>query len=120
MYMANEEILDLDKLIPETKKIRISGKVVDLYPGKLKTLIKLQKAFLAFQNGNADTQAGLLDDVMECLAILVPAIKDEDLDISMAQLPVLIEVAYRASMPTEAKVPTTVQKKTPEEASPEQ
>lgn len=119
--MANDEILDLDKLIPEAKKIKISGKVVDLYPGKLKTLIKLQKAFLAFQNGSSEEQGKLLDDVMECLSVLVPAIKTDDLDISMTQLPVLIEVAYRASMPADAKVPATptTQKKT-EELSPEQ
>lgn len=113
--MAQDEILDLDKLIPEPKKIKLNGKIIDLHPGKLKTLIKLQRSFLAFQNSNGENQEQLLDEVINTLAVLIPAIKDEDMDISLTQLPVLIEVAYKASMPeTKATTPITAQKKTTE------
>lgn len=106
------EIQDLDALLPDVKKIKISGKILNLYPGKLKSLIRIQKAFLAFQDAK-QTDMKLFDDVINALAEIIPDLKRDDVDISMEQIPVLVSIAYTTSIPKDAVTKDmTPQKKT--------
>lgn len=89
------EVVDLDKLVPEPKKIKLNGRIIDLYPGKLKTIIKLQRAFTALQKGDIQ----MMDKVIDALAELIPAIKDDDMDISLPTLGALVQLAYESSLP---------------------
>jgi len=94
------EVIDLDKLLPEPKEIKISGKVLKLYPGKIKTLISIQKAFSSFQEAKSQNdQADLLDSVINALAKIIPEIKNDDVDISIEQLPKIIDLAFQSSVP---------------------
>lgn len=93
------EIIDLDKLLPEPKKIKISGKVLMLYPGKIKTLIKIQKAFAGFKEASTEEQSGLLESVVDTLVKIIPDIKNDDVDIGIEQLPEIINIAYQSSIP---------------------
>lgn len=110
------EIVDLDKLVPEPKKIKLNGRVIDLFPGKLKTIIKLQRAFTGLQKGEQDK----LDEVINVLSEIIPAIKDDDMDIPLPTLKVLVQLAYESALPedtkktTEAEMTPTTQKKTQE------
>ena len=95
-----EEIMDLDALLPKPIKVKISGKVVDLYPGKLKILVKIQEMGKNLASGGAEQ----LHEILELLSQIIPAIKeDEDLDISPLQIQKIIEVAYNAQVPTDSK-----------------
>ena len=91
------EIVDLDKLVPEPKKVKLSGKILDVYPGKIKALIRIQKAFASFKDAGEDEKLDLMDRVVTALAEIIPGIKEEDVDISMEQLPVLVNLAYQTS-----------------------
>lgn len=92
-------VIDLDKLLPEPKKVIISGKELEVYPGKIKALIRIQKAFASFKNAGEDDKLDLMNSVVEGLAQIMPGIRDEDVDISMEQLPVLVNLAYETSVP---------------------
>lgn len=95
----NDNVFDLDKLVPEPKKIKLSGKILDLYPGKLKTIVKLQRAFASMRDGNGDPE-----EVINILSTLIPQIKDDDVDINVStQLPVLVKLAYEVSLPNDAQ-----------------
>lgn len=118
----SDEVIDLDSLAPEPKKIKLSGKVIDLYPGKLKTIMKLQKAFGEMSKGE-----GSMEEVIEILSVLVPRIKDDDIDISMPVLTKLVALSFEVSMPknigeaSKANMTPTTEKKmeiTSDEPSP--
>lgn len=95
-----EEIMDLDALLPKPIKVKISGKVVDLYPGKLKILVKIQEMGKNLASGGAEQ----LHEILELLSQIIPAIKeDDDFDISPLQIQKIIEVAYSAIASNESK-----------------
>ena len=109
------DIIDLDILQPEPKKIKLNGKILDLYPGKLKTIIRIQKAFVVFKDTQG-TDSEALDKVIDALAEIIPDLKNDDVDIAVTQIPKLIELAYRSALPEDSKVVAksemAVQKKT--------
>lgn len=116
----NDQVIDLDKLVPEPVKIKLSGKIMDLYPGKLKTVIKLQNAFSRMRDG----QTGNPEEVIDILSTIIPQIKDDDVDIDVSrQLPKLVELAYEVSMPAgnrmtkEQSMAPTTEKKTQTDSS---
>jgi len=85
------EVIDLDALLPKPVKVKISGKVVDLYPGKLKILVRIQD----MANGMSDGEQSLekVKEMLDLLSEIIPAIKtDKDLDISPLQVNKIIEV----------------------------
>lgn len=93
------DVIDLDKLLPEPKEVKISGKIVKVYPGKLKVLIKIQKAFSAFKGAEPEKQGELMDNLISALSVIMPDLKNEDIDISIEQLPALVNLAYESSLP---------------------
>ena len=93
------DVINLDKLLPEPKEVEISGRIVKVYPGKLKVLIKIQKAFTAFKGAVPEKQVELMEGLIEVLSKIMPNLKDEDMDISIEQLPALVNIAYESSLP---------------------
>ena len=91
------DVINLDKLLPEPKEVEISGRIVKVYPGKLKVLIKIQKAFTAFKGAVPEKQVELMEGLIEVLSKIMPNLKDEDMDISIEQLPALVNMAYESS-----------------------
>lgn len=95
-------MIDLDALLPKPIKVKISGKVVDLYPGKLKILIKIQN--MANEITDGEQSLNKIKELLDLLSEIIPAIKtDPDLDISPLQINKIIEVAYKALTPTDSK-----------------
>jgi hypothetical protein len=104
------DVKDFDVLLPEPVKIKLSGKIIDLYPGRVKALAKIQKAFNAFKDKPDDPE--LFEGVIDALSLIIPSLKDDDMDIALVQIPMLIELAYQVSVPTEAREVVTTEKKT--------
>lgn len=89
------EVYDLDALLPKPVKVKISGKIVDLYPGKLKTLVKIQNMADAMIAGG-EQSLNQVSEILDALSEIIPAIKDDkDIDISPLQINKLIEIAYK-------------------------
>lgn len=92
------EIIDLDVLLPSPVKVKLSGKVVDLLPGKLKTLVRIQDLATNMMEGEQGLEK--INEIIDLLSEIIPAIKtDKDIDISPLQLNKIIEVAYKALTP---------------------
>ncbi len=97
-----EEIMDLDALLPKPIKVKISGKVVDLYPGKLKILVRIQDMASGMTDGEQSLEK--INEMLDLLSEIIPAIKtDKEIDISPLQVNKIIEVAYKALTPTDSK-----------------
>jgi hypothetical protein len=97
-----EEIMDLDALLPKPIKVKISGKVVDLYPGKLKILVRIQDMASGMTDGEQSLEK--INEMLDLLSEIIPAIKtDKEIDISPLQVNKIIEVAYKALTPTKSK-----------------
>jgi hypothetical protein len=105
------EIIDLDKLLPEPRMVRICGKEVTLYPGKLKALIKLQKTFSSFKNADQSGQSELLDTLIDTLEPIIPDIKRDDIDLTIDQIPAVVTLAYENSVPKEEETPLSNENK---------
>lgn len=112
------EIIDFDKLLPEPRIIRLSGKELKVYPGKLKALIKIQKAFTQFTEATGDEKLTIMDELINLLSVIMPGLKDDDVDIAVEQVGDLVALAYQSSKPTNsplmdrAKMSPTEEKKT--------
>jgi hypothetical protein len=93
------DILDLDALAPEVKKVKIAGKIIDCYPPKVLQLIKMQKIWEKMQGGKL-TSAEAIQGLKEALTPIVPAIKnDDDIDFSIEQLTALLRFAQGTAIP---------------------
>lgn len=97
-------VTNLDKLSPEPKKIILSGKEVTLYPGKIKALIKIQKAFVKLRDSELEDKLQHLEEVVNALSILIPRIKDDDIDLSFEQITDIVNMAYASSMPANKEI----------------
>lgn len=105
------EVLDLDILIPEPKKVKISGKIIDCYPPKIRQLLSMQMVWDKIKSADSSEAEQLLIDV---LAPIVPAIKDDkDLDFTIDQLTTLLQYAQNIAIPDNLKTNVvTTEKKT--------
>jgi hypothetical protein len=87
------ETLDLDKLAPEPRKVKLGGKVIDVHPAKVKNLIAIQKLFLSFRSTDKAPEEQLkdMDKIIDVLRPIVPDI--DSVDFTMEQLTKLLEFA---------------------------
>lgn len=89
------DYIDLDALLPKPVKVKISGKLVDLYPGKLKTLVKIQGMADEMLVGGEESLSKVAE-MLDALSEIIPAIKtDKEIDVSPLQVNKLIEIAYK-------------------------
>jgi len=87
-------IEDLDRLLPESVNIKVSGKILELKPIKLKALLGLQKTFEDFQDLDpSEYTDDTFDKLLDALAVVLPEIKtDPDIDLTIPQLIRLINL----------------------------
>lgn len=90
------DILDLDALAPEPKRVKINGEVVECYPPKMFQLIRLQKLFLKLQQNGED--ADLLEQFRDALYELVPSLKESNADLSFQQLTTLLSFLQESAV----------------------
>lgn len=122
--------LDLDALEPESRYVKVSGKVIEVRPpkmGVLTALLKLTKRFDALDQSNQDEVAAALEEIKTALLPIVPEIKDPTIDFSLNQLMGLFDFIMDMAKPPEAKIleennitPTTDPKKGGQDSSEQQ
>lgn len=110
------DTLDLDQLIPEPKTVKVNGKVYELKPLKLKTLLNLQKILSTAKDKSNEEMLTLMDDMFASLKPIVPDI--EEMDLTLPQTLALMDFIYRNEQATQGSEAKTVEKKT--EPSPTQ
>lgn len=107
-----EEILDLDKIIPESKKVKLNGKTLTVYPPTIRQLLKIQRV-------GQDIQARIIigleaeTKLIEALSSVIPALKEDDgsIDFNQAQLIALVQFVQSTAIPQDATVVGVVVKK---------
>ena len=98
----SDQILDLDALAPQPKKVKLGGKVFDVNPPRLKQLIKLIRLFSSLENVKTKEELEDVDKIMDELNNMAPGISEADLTID--QMKALIEFAMLQSQtPAEAQ-----------------
>lgn len=102
------DILDLDALAPEPKQVRIDGKIFDLFPIKVKVLIKIQKIFLEWKSGKITDDNQDIEAIIETLKPVFPGISEVDL--TFQQLLRLLEFASEKAIPEQKQVQTEEKK----------
>lgn len=122
--------LDLDALEPESRYVKVSGKVIEVRPpkmGVLTALLKLTKRFDSLDQSNQDDVAAALDEIKTALLPIVPEIKDPTIDFSLNQLMGLFAFITEMAKPPESKIleennitPTTDPKKGGQDSSEQQ
>lgn len=108
-----DEVLDLDALLPQARKVKIHGKLIDAFPPTLRQAIQLQRIGTQVIGGNLSEEEAV-KVLMDTLVPLVPALaEDKTIDFTFEQLVVLVEFLQKQSIPkTVAKTPYSAEKKT--------
>lgn len=92
--------LDLDTLQPEAKKVKINGRIVDVYPPKFKSIIALMKISSSMQEvSGSENLAQVEQDLTNALIPIMPALAEPDMDLSMEQLMKLLDFVMLISTP---------------------
>lgn len=93
------DILDLDALSPQKKQVKISGKIIDVYPPKVMQLIEIQRLFEIFKENKNDATT-YIEALRKALSPIVPAIQDDPtIDFSLEQLIALLAFVQSAAVP---------------------
>lgn len=93
--------LDLDALAPEVKKVKLGGNIIDVYPPRFKNLVALMKLVNQIREvGNDESKTlELIEALRSSLIPMIPALKDENVDLTIEQLQVLLEFVMQVSTP---------------------
>lgn len=106
----NESLLDLDTLIPETKKIKLNGEMYDVLPVKLEDFIVIQKMFLKMKDAKPEEQIDAISEINTALKPVVPDI--EKMSLTIEQLFALLNFVYSISSLSDKQTMATTEKKT--------
>lgn len=102
----SEVDLDLDALAPDTKKVKLNGRVIEVAPPKFKTLLEILKLADKFGKGQELDQnetVKALESLRNALVPIVPALSEDDFDLSLVQMMTLIEFVVSMTSPTDQK-----------------
>lgn len=100
--MADSNMLDLDALIPEPKKIKIKGKIIDCNPPTIKQLLNIQKVVDTIQNNNLQGEEAI-NKFEDALSAIIPALKtDPEIDLTINQFYALIQFLQTDAIPQSA------------------
>lgn len=91
--------LDLDLIDPQTKKVKLGQAVYEVYPPKVKDLAGLMRLAGRLQSG-ASPEADVTQ-MIEIFKRLMPALNDDKVDLSMAQVMALFKFITEMASPTE-------------------
>lgn len=94
----SDDILDLDSIKPNPKKIKIHGKIIECYPltvSQLVSIARLQHDLVKITNPEE-----ILPHIKSVLIPFIPALKDdESLDFTLTQLIEIIKFAQIDAVP---------------------
>ena len=105
--MAETYDLDLDALAPESKKVKLNGRIIEVNPPKFKNLVALMKLANTMGEGNGGQTIETVDMLRQSLIPLIPALGEEDFDLTMEQLNTLLQFVMTIATPQDQ---TTLEK----------
>jgi len=100
------DILDLDVIDPELRKIKVNGKIYEIRPARVNATLKLLKLQKITKGKTNEEMAEMSEEILETLQSIIP--NAEEMDLNMAQLTALIAFLLK---PTEANNAPTEEKK---------
>jgi hypothetical protein len=95
--------LDLDALEPEAKKVKLNGRIVEVYAPKFKTILTIMKMSQGLTADGDSDQSQIIIDLRTALLPVMPALADEDMDLSMEQLMSLLNFVMTIATPADTK-----------------
>ena len=91
----NDIKLDLDVYAPKPEYAQLGGKAIEIYPPKLKTIVKLLAIFERMSKAEADEdKSKAFAELTELLLPIVPALKEPDVDLTFEQMGALIKFVF--------------------------
>jgi hypothetical protein len=117
--------LDLDSLIPESKKIKLNNKILEVLPPTVNEFITITRMQMRIKNSSDEAEAmEVFAELPKILKRCIPELGDIELNFS--QLMILIGFVLNMATPTDNKAleqmgitPDTTQKKIAEPELPE-
>lgn len=104
--MNDNNTLDLDALVPQSKTVKVNGKVYEIKPLKLNDFLNLQMTLRSIKGKSDEEMVDLIAKVFENIKPIVPEI--EEMGLTIPQTMALLEFIYKQ----EAPVHETTEKKT--------
>lgn len=106
-----EDILDLDVLVPEPKKIKFNGEILTVNPPKMNELMAMMKFGQKIQNADPNTTdyEPIIAEIKTILIKVVPELEGKDLSIN--QMLALATLLSQMATPTQTET-STEEKKT--------
>jgi hypothetical protein len=92
--------LDLDLLQPQTKHVKLGDKVYDVHPPKVKDVAELMRYGAMLSSSNANGTEGL-DGLLNIFYRLMPALKQDGVDLSLPQMESLFNFISGMASPAE-------------------
>lgn len=123
--MADPLLLDLDTLDPRPGTVKLHGKEFTVYPpsvGQIVKLTKVAKSLDDFTDTKVDGVSAieLVEKLLDVLDPIIPGIKDDKVQLNMAQAGALMRFVFSLASPKETEAlraegidPVTTEKKIP-------
>ena len=100
------KVIDLSSLNPESKRVKLTEDTeITLLPGKLKLLIKIQKASALSEAKDATEQERVdaIDRLCGYIGELIPEFEEGKVDLTIPQIKAIVQLAFEDSIPKKAK-----------------
>lgn len=93
--------LDLDYIQPEAKHVKLNGKLLEVYPPKLKNIVVISKMAreLSDETKTIEEKVQVFESLKQVLAGIMPAFKEDDVDVTLEQMIALIEFIFSLATP---------------------
>lgn len=109
--------LDLDLLEPQSKHIKLNGKLYEVFPPKVKDLVRLSRLAGQLQDINNTNSVKTITDMIGVFQNIMPGLSEDNVDLSMSQLLALfgfvnnmVDPAENSALKTMGIEPTTEKK----------
>lgn len=113
------EILNLDALNPQPKKVKLNGKIIECYPPKVLELIELQQIFASMKGiSEIDELDNVAKKFRAKLSKTIPDLEKENIDLSLDQMITLYQ--YLQNVPTQQVSDNLLQEDNPSKKNPEE
>jgi hypothetical protein len=110
-----EEILDLDAIVPEPRKIRFEGNIITVNPPKMGELMAMFKFGRKMQDADPNTTdyEPIMEEIKSILVKIVPELEGKEINLNqMLALSTLISQMATPTQISEVNIEAAEEKKT--------
>ncbi len=93
--------LDLDLLQPQSRKVKLNGNLYDVYPPKVKDIANLARLAGQLQQQDGNDIQQKIDQMVSAFASVMPALKEDNVDLTLEQVIALFQFVNGMVSPTE-------------------